>query len=169
MPHYRSSYRIAIPLLSVLTLAATSPFEDTAKLDQQVATYLNASIGDVGGARAPIDAKLKLKRCAGPVQFSNTNRNAVLVSCADWGWRIFVPVQGGQSRQLDRAAAKDEFVVFRNQPLTLVVKRPSFSISYNVVAQKNGRIGDYIPVRASRKSKMLMARVSGSGSVELAQ
>ncbi len=169
MPYYRPHFRIVIPMLSVFAMAAASPFEDTVRLDQKVAVHLNAAIGDVGGARAAIDAKLKLKRCPGAVQFSNTNKNALLVSCPNLGWRIFVPVQGGQSRQPDRATRKDEFVVFRNQPLTLVVKRPSFSISYNVVAQKNGKIGDFIPVRASRKSKMLMARVSESGTVELAQ
>lgn len=169
MPQHRSYFRIVIPILSVFSIAAASSFEDTARLDQQVAVHLNAAIGDVGGARAAIDTKLKLKRCPSTVQLSNTNNGAVLVSCPNLGWRIFVPIQGGQSRQQDRATRKDEFVVFRNQPLTLLVKRPSFSISYNVVAQKNGRIGDYIPVRASRKSKMLMARVSGSGSVELAE
>lgn len=162
-------HRLAIPMLSVLTLAATSPFEDTARLDQQVATHLNAAIGEAGGARAPIDAKLKLKRCPVALQLSRTNQSAVLVSCAALGWRIFVPIQGGQLQRSDRVRRTDEYIVFRNQPLTLVVKRPSFSISYAVVAQKNGRIGDYIPVRASRKSKELMARVSGSGAVELVQ
>jgi len=165
MPHYR----FAIPILSLLAMGAVSPFEDSTALDRQVAAHLGAQIGEAGGARAPIDAKLRLKRCSNGARFSDTNNNAVMVSCPELGWRIFVPVrrnQAGLSSQPDRT---DEFVVLRNQPLTLVVKRPSFSVSYGVVAQKNGRIGDYIPVRADRKSKELMARVSGSGEVELVQ
>lgn len=167
------SPRIAIPIMSLLAMGAASPFEDTALLDDKVAVHLSANIGDAGGARAAIDTKLRLKRCPGAVQLSDTNNNAVMVSCSDLGWRIFVPVlrgqaggQGSDSSQEDRT---DEYVVLRNQPLTLVVRRPSFSISYGVVAQENGRIGDYIPVRSSRKSKELMARVSGSGEVELVQ
>lgn len=164
-----SYYRVAIPVLSVLILGATSPFEDTARLDRQVAVHLNADIGGAGGARAAIDSKLRLKRCPSSVRFSDTNNNAVMVSCPDLGWRIFVPVRRTQARATSKAGRADEFVVLRNQPLTLVVRRPSFSVSYGVIAQKNGRVGDYIPVRSSRKSKVLIARVSGSGEVELAQ
>jgi len=163
-------YRFTLPALSLLCMgAAASPFEDTTDLDRQVGTYLNANIGDRGGARAPIDRKLKLKRCLTPVKISHTNRNSLLVSCSGSGWRIYVPLGVGPSSRSTYSSNAEEFVVLRNQPLTLVVKRPSFSISYSVIAQKNGRIGDYIPVRSSRKSKTLMARVSGNGQVELAQ
>lgn len=164
-----SYYRLVIPMLSVLSMGAASPFEDTAHLDRQVAGHLNADIGAAGGARAQIDAKLRLKRCPSPVRFSDTNNNAVLVSCPDLGWRIFVPLRRMQARATNQFTRAEEFVVLRNQPLTLVVKRPNFSISYRVVAQKKGRVGDFIPVRSSRKSKILMARVSGSGEVELVQ
>ncbi len=165
MPHFR----LAIPLLSVFAMGAASSFEDTDHLDRQVAVYLNADIGDAGGARAPIDKKLRLKRCPNRVRFSETNNSAVMVSCPDLGWRVFVPLWRGQGRAAAQNNRAEEFAVRRNQPLNLVVRRPSFSISYKVVAQKNGRIGDYIPVRSSRKSKILMARVSGAGEVELAQ
>ncbi len=162
-------YRAALPLVSLLIMGAASPFENTVRLDSQVAMHLNARVGDAGGARAPIDTKLRLKRCPNPVQFSDTNNGAVLVSCPEQGWRIFVPVRRGQARLSNQKASAQEYIVFRNQPLTLVVRRPSFSISYGVVAQKNGKVGDFIPVRSSRKSKVLMARVSETGEVELVQ
>lgn len=164
-----SNIRFAIPVLSLLCMGAASPFEDTVQLDRQVGDYLNARIGEVGGARAPIDRKLKLKRCPTSVQISHTNRDSLIVSCPNSGWRIFVPLSTGSSARSRGSLGADEIVVRRNQPLMLVVKRPSFSISYSVIAQKNGRIGDYIPVRSSRKSKTLIARVSGNGQVELAQ
>lgn len=164
-----SNIRFAIPVLSLLCMGAASPFEDTAQLDRQVSDYLNAKVGEAGGARAPIDSKLKLKRCPISVQISHTNRDSLMVSCPSSGWRIFVPLGKGSSVRSRGSLDKEEIVVRRNQPLTLVVKRPSFSISYSVIAQKNGRIGDYIPVRSSRKSKTLIARVSGNGQVELAQ
>ncbi|MEH6756210.1 MAG: flagella basal body P-ring formation protein FlgA [Parasphingorhabdus sp.] len=158
-------HRVALPILFIFSMGAASPFEDTAQLDRQVAMHLSANIGDAGGARAPIDTKLRLTRCPGTLDLSETNNSAVMVSCPALGWRIFVPVQRGQTQ----STSQDEFVVLRNQPLTLVVKRPSFSISYGVIAQENGRLGDYISVRSSRKSKEIMARVSGSGEVELTQ
>lgn len=164
-----SHYRLVIPMLSVLSMGAVSPFEDTAYLDRQVASHLNADIGTAGGARAQIDAKLRLKRCPNPVRFSDTNNNAVQVSCPDLGWRIFVPIRRTQARANNQSTRAEEFVILRNQPLTLVVRRPNFVISYRVVAQKKGRVGDFIPVRSSRKSKILMARVSGSGEAELVQ
>lgn len=164
-----SYIHFAVPALSLIIMGATSSFEDTVHLDRQVGAYLNANIGDSGGARAPIDKKLKLKRCSAPVQITHTNRNSVLVSCPKSGWRIFVPLSGGASSRKSYSSNSDEYVVRRNQPLMLVVKRPHFSISYSVVAQKNGRVGDYIPVRSGRKSKVLIARVSENGQVELAQ
>ena len=57
----------------------------------------------------------------------------------------------------------------RNQPVTLIVRRANFSISYSVIAQQSGGLGDYIPVRTDRKAKELFARVSGAGEVELTQ
>ncbi|GAA0466834.1 hypothetical protein GCM10009096_04420 [Parasphingorhabdus litoris] len=163
------NYRFAIPILSIFAMGATPAFEDTTDLDRQVAVHLGANIGDAGGARAPIDTKLRLKRCPRSVRLSDTNNNAVLVSCPDLGWRIFVPVRRSQAAASSQSDRAKEFVVLRNQPLTLVVRRPNFSISYRVIAQKNGRVGDFIPVRSSRKSKLLMARVSNTGEVELAQ
>lgn len=162
-------YRFTLPMLSLLSIAAISPFEDTAHLDRQVAVHLSANIGDNGGARAKVDSKLKLKRCPSSVQLSTTNRNAVLVSCPDLGWRIFVPIGGRQASATQSRPVAQDYIVQRNQALTLVIKRSNFSISYGVVAQKKGRVGDYIPVRSSRKSKTLMARVAENGQVELAQ
>lgn len=163
MPHLR----IAILAMSLLCLAAASPFEDTGILDQQVAGHLNANIGDIGGARALIDRRLKLKRCPGSPELSDTNKGAVMISCRDLGWRIYVPVRREASQSKNFMTSADTYVVQRNEPVTLVVRRANFSIRYDVVAQQNGRLGEFIPVRATRKSKEVMARVSGSGEVEL--
>lgn len=159
---------IFLPIVSVLSMGATAPFEDTSVLDRQVASHLGADIGDIGGARAPIDPKLKLKRCAGGVEITETPRNAMLVSCPQLGWRIFVPIRlGGEGR--NGGSGSGEPMIQRNQPVTLIIRRSNFSVSYGVVAQKGGGLGEYIPVRANRNSKELMARISGAGEVELTQ
>lgn len=163
MPHYH----ILLPMVSILSMGAAAPFEDTTLLDRQVASHLGAGVGDVGGAHAPIDPKLKLKRCAKAVEISETNRNALQVSCQDLGWRIFVPIRLGGNRSSEGRDGFAETLVQRNQPVTLVIRRSNFSISYGVIAQKDGAMGDYIPVRSDRKSKELMARVSGAGEVEM--
>ncbi|WP_417593981.1 flagella basal body P-ring formation protein FlgA [Parasphingorhabdus sp.] len=163
-----SHHYFALPIVAILSMAASSPFEDTAVLDRQVASYLGAEVGDAGGAHAAIDSKLKLKRCPTAVDISETNRSALLVSCRDLGWRIFVPVRLGSNGINQDNSVSEEPLVQRNQPVTLVIRRSNFSISYGVVAQKSGGMGDYIPVRSDRKSKELMARISGPGEVEMA-
>ncbi len=160
-------YRFSLPILAFLSMGGTPGFEDTSLLDRQVAGHLGAAIGEVGGALAPIDPKLKLKRCSDALEISETQRNAILVSCPALGWRIFVPVRLGSSGSNRSSGTAQEPLVQRNQPVTLVIRRPNFSISYSVVAQQSGALGDYIPVRTDRKAKELVARVSGSGEVEL--
>ncbi len=160
-------YRFSLPILPFFLMGAAPGFEDTSLLDRQVAGHLGASIGDLGGALAPIDPKLKLKRCSDALEISETNRNAVLISCPALGWRIFVPVRLGGSGGNRGGGIAQEPLVQRNQPVTLVIRRSSFSISYSVIAQQSGGLGDYIPVRTDRKAKELIARVSGAGEVEL--
>ncbi len=162
-----SHYHFLLPIVSILSMGAGSPFEDTASLDRKVASYLGAEVGDVGGAHAAIDSKLKLKRCANAIEISETNRNALQVSCRDLGWRIFVPLRLGRDLGSLEDNAPEEPLVQRNQPVTLVIRRSNFSISYGVIAQKSGAMGEYIPVRSDRKSKELMARISGPGEVEM--
>jgi len=165
MPHRH----FALPIFSLLLMGATSSFEDTTLLDRQVASHLNAGIGEAGGALAPIDDRLKLKRCPASVELSGTKRNASLLSCPGLGWRIFVPVSRNGRQDSGRDDRAGAILIQRNQPVTLIVRRSNFSIRYGVIAQKSGRMGEYIPVRSDRKSKELMARVSGSGEVELAR
>ena len=163
MPHYH----FLLPIVSVLSMGAAAPFEDTSLLDRQVAAYLGAGVGDSGGAHAPIDSRLKLKRCPNAAEISETNRNALQVSCRTLGWRIFVPIRLGNNRNNQVSGSSAEPLVQRNQPVTLVIRRSNFSISYGVIAQESGAMGDYIPVRSDRKAKELMARVSGAGEVEM--
>jgi len=162
--------RTLAPLALLATTAAASPFEDTSQLDRKVAQYLGADIGDYGGARAPIDPKLKLGRCPVRITISDTRRDAVQISCRTLGWRIYVPLsQGTASAARYGSSRSGEYAVQRNQPLVLTIRRSNFVVSYAVVAQKNGYVGDFIPVRADRKSKVLMARIKSSGEVEMAQ
>ena len=162
-----SRYHFLLPIVSILSIGAGAPFEDTSLLDRQVASHLGAGVGDNGGAHAAIDPRLKLKRCPNAVEIAETNRNALQVSCQDLGWRIFVPIRLGGNRSSQGNEVSSEPLVQRNQPVTLVVRRSNFSISYGVIAQKSGAMGDYIPVRSDRKGKELMARISGAGEVEM--
>lgn len=162
-----SHSRLTLPVIAIFSMGAAPAFEDTSFLDRQVASHLGAGVGDVGGAHAVIDPKLKLKRCANGVEISETNRNAVLLSCPDLGWRIFVPIRLGDNGRNRGRGGSTEPLVQRNQPVTLVIRRSNFSISYGVIAQKSGGMGDYIPVRSDQKAKELMARISGAGEVEL--
>ncbi|QJB68009.1 flagella basal body P-ring formation protein FlgA [Parasphingorhabdus halotolerans] len=162
-----SHYYLALPIVAVICMGAAPPFEDTASLDRQVASHLGAGVGDVGGARAAIDPKLKLKRCANPVEISETNRNALQLGCQNLGWRIFVPIRLGGNGGSQDGGSSNEPLVQRNQPVTLIIRRSNFSISYGVIAQESGAMGEYIPVRSDRKSKELMARISGPGVVEM--
>ena len=75
------------------TPAAAQNFQSTLTLDTFVAQFTGRPIGQMGGARAAVDSRLKLAACAAPqFEWHNEFKEAVVVRCMAPEWKIFVPV-----------------------------------------------------------------------------
>lgn len=149
-------------------LAAGAPalaagFHDLASIDREVARFTGAPIGTTGGARLPVDRRLKLSQCPTPLAlewYGSTNRT-VLVRCpvAD-GWRLFVPVTAGLT------PAKAEPVVARGEAVSIAVQGRGFTVSRQGEALEAGAVGEWIRVRpAGEKRNTIRARVIQPGRV----
>lgn len=136
-------------LLTVLAPpAGAAGFQDNATLDRAVAGFTGHAIGQAGGARTPVDARLKLAACPTlALAWRSAAQDAVVVQCPGPEWRIFVPVimpavtgaapvaMPGQA--FAPAAAP---VIKRGDPVTIEAGSGGFSISREGVA-----LGDAAP------------------------
>jgi flagella basal body P-ring formation protein FlgA len=159
---------MTLGLATVLALGIACPagaadFADPANIDREVAQFTGAPIGAVGGARLPVDRRLKLAQCAAPLalQWYGKNRDTVLVRCpVTGGWRLFVPIEAHP------AAVAAEPVVARGEAVSIVVQGKGFTLSRQGEALEGGAIGEWIRVRpAGRKADPVRARVIDPGKV----
>lgn len=143
--------------------AFAAGFHDLASIDREVAQFTGAAIGTDGGARLPVDRRLKLANCPTPLAFEwygNGNRT-VLVRCpVAGGWRLFVPVSAGQ------AAAKAGPVIARGEAVSIDVQGTGFTVSRQAEALEAGAVGEWIRVRPlGAKRDAISARVIQPGRV----
>ena len=78
--------------------AAASPM-DLSMLDRAVAEFTGAEVGQPGGAKLPVDRRLRLQACQSPLdlQWFGRDQRSVQVACPAAGWRIYVAVDTGGS------------------------------------------------------------------------
>lgn len=126
--------------------AAAAGFQDIATLDRAVADFTGTPIGRTGGARAAVDARLKLAPCPTvSLAWRTAAQDAVVVRCSGPEWRIFVPVLMPASAPAAMApgatpAAAAEPVIRRGDPVTIEAGTGGFSITREGVA-----MGDAAP------------------------
>jgi len=138
---------------------------DPAEIDQAVAAFTGAGIGQPGGPRMATDRRLRLAACAAPlaVGWHGTARSAVRVECpGPHSWRIFVAVAGAAGSAAAKPAAE---VVKRGDALTIMVRGRGFSVQQTGEAMAGGAVGDWIMVRTARKAEPLHARIERPGLV----
>lgn len=166
-------------LLAVPALAQAPVFENLDRLDQLVAITTGADMGQPGGPAAPIDRRLKLKPCPSTPKVEGPVFGAAIVSCAETGWRLRVPLVGVPSA--DRApmvsmangrvmaaaapASQHEIVVKKGDPVELIAGGDVFSVSRMMIADEDGGVGDTIRVREDPKATPVSARVERAGRV----
>jgi len=132
-------------------------------LDSELANFLNKNRNQIGGAKVAIDRRLKLQRCPAPIEFGKIQNRIATIRCPLLGWRITVPLNVNNSRIVGPSSTAN--VVKRGEPVTLLVRKLGFSISRQMLADRSGKIGDVIPVRASRRSQPILAEIIGQGQV----
>jgi len=153
----------AAALCAVSTPAVAAGFADPAAIDRAVAQFTGADIGAPGGARSPVDRRLRLGQCSAAfaLEWYGRARDTVLVRCPDaGGWRIFVPLALGGSQQ----AGPD--VVGRGEGVTITVRGAGFTLSRQGEALESGAVGEWIRVRSvDKKADPLRAQVLRPGVV----
>ncbi len=167
-------------MLLSLALAAAIPaaaqdFQSTPVLDTIVAQFTGARIGEQGGARAPVDQRLKLQPCAAPqLEWRGEAKDAVIVRCMAPAWRIFVPVNAvPQPRPVAIAAAtpaiavKAEPVIRRGDPITVEAGAPGFSISREGVAMGDAAAGARLLVKVDDGKPPIQAVALEAGRARL--
>lgn len=174
------------PLLALLGTAAlpapagAAEFENLDRLDSLVALTVGANLGEPGGPVAPVDRRLRLKPCPSTPKVEGPVFSAAIVSCAETGWRIRVPLDmaapadrapmfaGAAGNRGAAAAVKPvpaEKVIKKGDPVELVAGSELFSVSRLMIADQDGAVGDMISVREDAKSAPVSARVERAGRV----
>lgn len=153
-------------LLALAALTASpalaAPYADPAAIDRAVAEFTGAPIGQPGGAAQPVDRRLRLSPCAGPlaIDWYGARQEAVTVQCPSTGWRLFVTLKA------DPAAARAAPVIARGDAVSIQVSGPGFAVSQAGEALEAGGRGAWIRVRtAAGKGEALRAQVIRPGLV----
>lgn len=155
-----------------LLIAAALLHQDTASLDRAVATFTGQAIGAEGGARAAIDARLRLKPCPTVALSWRTDaHDAVVVACAGPDWRIFVPVRGAAPAPADApriaAPARAEPVIRRGDPVVIEAASSGFAISREGVAVTDAAPGGRFTVRVEGAKSPVQAVALAGGRATL--
>jgi len=172
VPSFRLSLAAALPVVvlcvglpGVAMAQARSPWVELAAIDREVAGFTGHSIGQAGGAQAPVDRRLRLAACQAPlvVGWRSPRREAVEVACPDIGsWHIYVPL-----RALEPAA----LAIARGEAVAIVVVGDGFAVSQPGEAMDSGALGDWIRVRSIKdgtpKGEPIRGRITRPGEVEV--
>lgn len=164
-------------MIALLLLAATGPgaFQSTTALDQLVERFAGAPIGAEGGARAPVDARLKLATCDAPeLSWRSPAEDAVVIRCpGPQQWRVFVAINAlpkpapVAAAPVAPAAAKVEPVIRRGDPVMLEAGAAGFSITREGLAMGDAAPGGRVLVRTDDKRPPVAAVAIGPGRARL--
>ena len=155
-----------------LLLAAATPHQDNAALDRAVAAFTGRPVGTDGGARAAIDARLRLKPCATVALSWRTDaHDAVVVACSGPDWRIFVPVRGATPAPAGApriaAPTRAEPVIRRGDPVVIEAGANGFAISREGVAVTDAAPGARFTVRVEGAKAPVQAVAVAGGRATL--
>lgn len=166
-------------LLAVALLAApvdAAGFQDLSALDRAVADFTGVPAGRLGGARTPVDPRLRLAQCPTvALAWRTPAQDAVVVRCAGPEWRIFVPVQMPASdtaltplRAMPGAPAPTlPPVIRRNDPVTIEAGTDGFTITREGIAMGDAAPGARFMVRIDGAKGPVQATAVASGRATL--
>lgn len=153
--------------------AAAAPFQNTAALDRAVAGFTERPIGAEGGARTPVDSRLRLAICATvALSWRSEAHDAVVVSCSEPTWRVFVPV----ARAVPVAAAapaaaapapKAAPVIRRGDPILIEADADGFSVAREGVAMGDAAPGARLAVKVDDARTPVQAIAVDTGRATL--
>lgn len=166
-----------VPLALMASPAvAAGPFQDTVSIDRAVAAFTGRGIGDIGGARSVVDARLKLAACPMvSMSWRTAGQDAVVVTCTGPEWRIYVPVRAMATPAVaPRAAApvtiapvKLAAVIKRGDPVMIAAGSSGFSITRDGVAMADAAPGARFLVKVDGAKAPVQAVAIESGRATL--
>ena len=148
--------------------AAAAPPMDLSMLDRAVAEFTGAEVGQPGGAKLPVDRRLRLQACQSPLdlQWFGRDQRSVQVACPAAGWRVYVAVDTGGSSARNAAPQYGQTLVKRGENVSILVRGRGFTLNRQGSAVEDGAQGEWIKVRASgERTETLRAMVLSPGQV----
>ena len=153
-----------------------SPWLEPGEIDRAIIAFTGAAIGEIGGARAAADPRLRLAACKAPLSTSwhGQTRAAVKVECRQTRsgaqpWRIFVATRpaaqssASASATPRQPAARPARIIKRGDPITVVVRGRGFTVQQAGEAMEPGALGDWIAIRTARQAEPVRARIERPG------
>ena len=162
-------------MIPLLLLAAAS-FQDLPSIDRAVAAFTGHAVGDEGGPRTTVDARLRLATCPMvAISWRSDAHDAVVVTCAGPDWRLFVPVRrntpvasGAPAGAVREAAAPPApIVVRRGDPVLIEAGTDGFAVTREGVAAGDAVAGARVAVRVEGATLPVQAVALASGRVTL--
>ncbi|USA63179.1 flagella basal body P-ring formation protein FlgA (plasmid) [Qipengyuania citrea] len=163
----RKSFFAAALTALLATGAAASPMDLTI-IDRAVADFTGAEVGQPGGAKLPVDRRLRLANCesALDMQWFGRDQRSVQVVCPGAGWRIYVAVDAGFSNANRMPQQFGEAIIKRGENVSILVRGKGFTLTRQGAAVEDGAEGEWIKVRASdQRTETLRALVLRPGQV----
>lgn len=171
---------LAVALLPISVAAQSIRFQDTTAIDVAVTAFTGHAVGEEGGARSVVDARLKLAACPLPqLDWRGANQDAVVVTCDAPRWRIFVPVKmPPQAQRAPVAAAvaapsvaapivRAEPVIRRGDPITVEAGSAGFSITREGIAMGDAAAGARLLVKVDPSKPPIQAVAVENGRATL--
>ncbi|MEX0341094.1 MAG: flagella basal body P-ring formation protein FlgA [Erythrobacter sp.] len=153
--------------LGATSAVAASPM-DLSVIDRAVADFTGSEVGQPGGAKLPVDRRLRLSSCQSPLdlQWFGRDQRSVQVACPSAGWRIYVAVDGGAGGAGRFAQQYGEALVKRGENVTILFRGKGFTLTRQGSAVEDGAQGEWIKVRAAgERTETLRAVVIRPGQV----
>lgn len=164
-------------LLSALAASANpGGFQSTETLDRLVEQFAGAPIGMEGGARAPVDKRLKLAACEAPqLSWRSAAEDAVVIRCqGPQQWRVFVPVNALPKPVAPVVAAmpapavvKPVTIIKRGDPVLIEAGSAGFSITREGLAMADAAAGARVLVKVDDKRPPVAAVALEPGRARL--
>ncbi len=166
--------RVLLALAAVIaaTPAVAQSFQSTTLIDKAVAEFTGHATGDDGGARTPVDARLKLATCPMvTMSWRTPAHDSVIVACPDPGWRIYVPIRAAASavgRQAPLAltspsAAGPAIVIKRGDPVSVSAGSAGFEIMRDGIALGDAAVGQRLLIRVQEGKPPIQAVAAEPG------
>ena len=158
--------------VAIAAPAFAAPFQDTASLDRAVASFTERPIGAEGGARTPVDPRLKLAACPTvSLAWRSDAHDAVVVTCSGPSWRVFVPVARAAPVLVPTSVAapapQGPPVIRRGDPVMVEAGTDGFSVTRAGIALGDAAPGARLAVKIDDAKGPVQAIAVESGRATL--